>query len=653
MPRLLRIAGPALLLVVSFAALLLALAVGGAAAPREVFDPGAVVRYGLPIVTLLMNLGVAVTLGSLVLVSFALSDDEPEFTKALDVAAAASAFWTVASAATGLFTFLSLSGRPLSLDANFGAVLSQFLEGRPDGQTVGPSWVVTTLVAAIVTVLCFAVRNRVLVVMVTALAVIGLVPIALQGHSAGAAGHDAATSSLGLHIVFAAIWLGGLVTIVLLRKSLEGGRIAPVIARYSTIAIICFVVVAASGYVNAALRVGTLPQLLTPYGILVLVKVFALGALGLFGLTQRTLLVKKMQGAGNGASKFFWWLVAAELAFMGLASGVAAALAKTATPVAQTAEGTSPSWLLTNSPLPPKLTLGRYFTTWDFDLIWVLIVGFLAFFYVAGVWRLHRRGERWPVLRTVLWMAGLALLFFVTNGVVAVYEKYLFSTHLLALLLIALAVPLLLVSAAPLTLALCTIEKRVDGSRGPREWIMIGVDSPVSSIVRNPPFMAVLVSGSLFAFYYSALFRWATTDNIWHEATIAYFLVVGCLFVLSMVGGTRSPRLASSPGRIIALRLIAILVMIVFSVFFGLVLETGTGLLLADWYGAMGRTWGVSALADQQLGGAIAWNVGGLSAVILLIAVAARWSMRGKDDAGTLVDPTPHSDDRMLADRTP
>jgi putative copper resistance protein D len=51
---------------------------------------------------------------------------------------------------------------------------------------------------------------------------------------------------------------------------------------------------------------------------------------------------------------------------------------------------------------------------------------------------------------------------------------------------------------------------------------------------------------------------------------------------------------------------------------------SGTGLLLADWYGAMG--WGTDALADQQLGGGIAWSVGEIPTVALAITVAVQWS---------------------------
>jgi cytochrome c oxidase assembly factor CtaG len=67
-----------------------------------------------------------------------------------------------------------------------------------------------------------------------------------------------------------------------------------------------------------------------------------------------------------------------------------------------------------------------------------------------------------------------------------------------------------------------------------------------------------------------------------------------------------------------------------FHAFFGLALMTGTGLLMADWFGSMGRTWGVSAIVDQQTGGGIAWSIGEIPTVILAITVAIQWSMSDK-----------------------
>ncbi|MET0976091.1 MAG: cytochrome c oxidase assembly protein [Leifsonia sp.] len=619
-----RVLGPAVLLAAALISLVVALSYGGGAAPQALEDPGAIVRWGLPIAKLFVNLGAAGMIGALVLVCWVLSSREREFDVALDVAAASAAVFTVASAATGFITFLSVTNTPLTFDDRFGATLSQFLTAIPLGQ----AWLSTTLIGALVTVLCFAVRNQTALVFVTLVAIAALVPMAQQGHAAGTAGHNAAIIALGLHLIFAAVWLGGLITIVLLRSRFTTGRLVVVLGRYSTIALVCFIVVAVSGYVSAALRVGTFSNLLTPYGVLVFGKVAALLALGCFGAVQRRYAIGRMSGlaAGPGASasagdRWFWGLVVAELAFMGIASGLAAALARTGTPIAETISSgvRSPAELLTGEPLPPVLTAERYLTAWDFDLLWVLACAFGVFFYLAGVWRMHRRGDRWPIFRTISWVAGMAVLFYVTSGAVALYGQYQFSTHMLAHMSLTMAVPVLLVPGAPVTLALRAIRPRKDGSRGSREWIMIAVHSKFASVIANPIVAAVLFASSLWIFYFTPLFSWATTDHLGHEWMTVHFLITGYLFVQSIIGIDPVPYRLPYP-----FRLLLLLLTMAFHAFFGLAIMTGTGLLLADWYGAMG--WGTDALVDQQLGGGIAWSVGEIPTVALAIAVAVQWS---------------------------
>ncbi|SFR66994.1 putative copper resistance protein D [Agromyces sp. CF514] len=625
MPRSVRVFGPAVLIAVALAATVAALAYGGGAAPQLIQDPGPFSRWGLPIAKLFVNLGAAGMLGSLVLAVWALSPKRREFDVALDTAAASAAVFTVASALTGLLTFLVVTGVPLSLSDTFGAQLGQFLTTIPLGQ----SWLTTTLIGAAVTVLCFAVRNHTALVFVAVLAVVALVPMAQQGHSAGTAGHSAAITSLGLHLVFAAVWLGGLLTIVLLRRELDGARLPVVLARYSTVALICFIVVAVSGYANAALRIGTWEQLTTPYGVLVLVKLLALLALGGFGAIQRRYLIGRMSRAaqegkaGRPASRIseFWVLVVAELAFMGIASGVAAALARTATPVVEEPGviARTPAEILTGEPLPPWPDLYRYFTEWNLDLLWILACGFGIFFYLAGVWRLRRRGDKWPVYRSVLWVLGMLLLAYITNGGVNAYEQYLFSAHMAAHMVLTMAVPVLLVPGAPVTLAARAIKARKDGSRGGREWILLAVHSKFAGIIANPIVAAVLFAGSLWVFYYSPLFRWTMVDHIGHEWMIVHFLITGYLFVQSLIG------IDPVPYRLpYAFRLVLLLGTMALHAFFGLAIMSSAGLLLADWYGAMG--WGTDALVDQQMGGGLAWSIGEIPTVALAITVAVQWS---------------------------
>lgn len=618
MPRSVRVLGPAALTAVALLAMFAALSYGGGAEPYPIQDPGPVARWGVPIAKLFVNLGAAGMIGALVVAVWALSPKRREFDLALDVAAASAGVLTVASAATGVLTFVLVTGVPLDFGDTFGQQLGQFATTIE----LGRAWLTTTLVAAAVTVLCFAVRNHTALVFVTVLAVASLVPMAQQGHAAGTAGHSAAITALGLHLVFVSAWLGGLLTLVILRNRLEGDRLPVVLARYSTVALVSFIVVAISGYASAALRIGTWGELTTQYGVLVVVKVAALIALGLFGAMQRRAIIGKVSRDAASAATPFWLLVVLELAFMGIASGVAAALARTATPVTEDAAGQlarTPAEFLTGEPLPPWPDWYRYFTEWNPDLLWLLACGFGIFFYVAGVLRLRRRGDRWPVYRTVLWVAGLLLLAFVTSGGLNVYEQYLFSAHMGAHMMLTMAVPVLLVPGAPVTLAARAIQPRKDGSRGGREWIMLAVHSRFASIIANPIVAAVLFAGSLWVFYYSPLFRWTMLDHIGHEWMVVHFLITGYLFVQSLIG------IDPVPYRLpYAFRLVLLLGTMAFHAFFGLSIMLGEGLLLADWYGAMG--WGTDALVDQQLGGGIAWSIGEIPTVALAITVAVQWS---------------------------
>lgn len=621
MLRISRIAGPALLLAVAFFAAVVGLQFGGGAEAPILLDPGAVVRWGLPIAKLIVNLGLATTIGALLIAVFAMSPKRDEFSVTLDLAAAGAALWAVASAFTGFFTFLAVRNQPIDFTNAFGDVLASFLTTTELGQ----AWLATVLIAAVVTVLCFAVRNQSGLVLVLVLSVAGLIPMALQGHSGGTEDHDAATSAIFLHLLFAALWLGGLLAIAITQPQLTKNRLTLVLRRYSTVALISFIVVAVSGYVSAEIRVENLSNLLSPYGILVVVKVFALIMLGLFGAIYRNYAIRRLESSQIKSRGWFWWIVSAELAFMGLASGAAAALAVTPTPVpevvASELPGSSPAAYLTGSPLPPPVSASNLFTLWSFDLIWVLICAFAVFFYLAGVWRLHKRGDRWPIYRTVFWILGMMLLFYITNGGVNVYEGYLFSMHMLGHMTLGMMIPVLLVPGAPITLAMRAIAKRTDGSRGAREWILLVVHSRYMAIIGHPIVAAAIFVFSLWIFYYTPLFRWATTDHVGHEWMIIHFLGSGYLFVQSLIGIDPSPHRPAFP-----IRLLLLLATMAFHAFFGLGLMTGTGLLLADWYGAMGWDTGITALQDQRIGGGIAWSVGELPTITLAIAVAIMWS---------------------------
>lgn len=617
--RAFRVAGPAILLVAALAALIAGLVYGGGAAPQLLLDPGPVVRWGLPAATLAVNLSAAGMLGSLVLALFALRAQSTPFDTALDAASVSAAIFTVASAAVAFLTFVNIYNAQPSAGAEFGQQLGRFLVDTDPGR----AWALTTIAGAVITVLTFAVRGWTATLVIAALAAATLVPMATQGHSGDEAGHNTAVVALTLHIIGAAVWLGGVLLLVALRPRLDRSAMGDVLGRYSSIALAAFVVVALSGTARAIVGVVAWENLLSPYGALLGVKVVALLAIGVLGAWYRRGLIARFRTEStDAASRRFWGLIALELAFMGIASGAAVALSRTPPPVDTTISDTpTPAEVLTGAPLPPELTPLRWITSWDIDVLWAFAVGFGVFFYLAGVWRLHRRGDRWPAHRTILWLAGLALLFWVTSGSVNAYQDYLFSMHMVGHMLLSMAIPMMLVFGAPVTLASRAIAKREDDTRGGREWILWVVHTPFARVVTHPLFAAAMFIGSLWAFYYTDLFRWTLYDHLGHEWMVAHFLISGYLFVQSLVGIDPVPLRYPYPFRL--LTLIGVMAM---HAFFGIAIMMSTGLFVAEWFGAMGRTWGDPPLVDQYTGGGIAWSIGEIPTLILAITVAIQWS---------------------------
>jgi putative copper resistance protein D len=637
--RAFKIVTPAVAVLVAFGALFLALQIGGGSRSQALGDPGVVVRVGLPLAKLAVDLSAATLIGSLALALWAFASRERAYIRSIDIAAASALVLTLASALTGFLTFLNVSVTPFSLDAKFGNQLGFFLTEIALGQ----AWLITTLLAAFVAVLCIAVTNQTALFFVGLAAVGTLVPMALQGHSAGVSGHAMAITSMGLHLVFVSVWLGGVVTLVLLRGIIEPARLATVVSRFSTLAIIAFVVVAVSGVANALLRIGSVDKLFTtPYGQIVLLKLGAMVILGAFGFWQRGYLIKRMTGVA--AQKAFWWFIAIELAIMGAAAGIAAGLARTPTPVDEVLnQNPSPAEILTGEPLPPEFTFEKYFTVWHIDLIWLLVCAFGIFFYLVGVWRLHKRGDKWPWYRTVLWVLGLALLFYITNGGINAYEMYLFSAHMGAHMTLGMMVPILLVPGAPVTLAMRAIAKRQDNTRGGREWILKAVHSGYANVISHPLFATVNFVGSLWLFYYTPIFRWATSDHIGHEWMIVHFLLAGYLFVQSLIG--IDPVKSRFPY---PFRLVQLLAAMTVHAFFGLGIMSSENLMLADWFGAMGRTWGSTPLEDQQAGGAIAWSVGEIPNLILALVIGFQWSRSDAREAKRTDRQADRTDDAEL-----
>ena len=600
-------------------AIILGLAIGGGADPLQFSDPGPIIRYGTPIAKGLMNLAMAAAIGSLVLAAFAANDRSVVLRKLLNLSAVSAALWALVGSVHFLLSFISVSGASFSLEASF----SQGLLVYATEIELGISLALNLLAALAIATLALMVSSLTGTVLTAALGLASLIPLALIGHASGTKDHSLAVNSLGLHLVGIVIWVGGLIALYAIRPELKGSS-KPIAQRFSSLALVSFVLVGISGIGSTYVRMPDIQSLASPYGLLLALKVSLLVVLGILGAIYRKGILAKIDQKGS-----FFKLALLEVSIMGLAIGTGTALARTAPPVDQGAFVTpTPAQLLTGENLPAELTLETFFTVSKIDILWLVIAIWAMGAYLLGVRVLKNRGDSWPVARTASWLLGMALLIFTTSGSLNAYQEYLFSVHMIAHMSLTMAIPVLLVPGAPVTLLMRAVQKRPDESKGVREWVLWAVHTKPAMFIAHPGFAAVNFAASLVIFYFTPIFDWATREHIGHQWMIVHFLITGYLFVQSLIGIDPGPARVSYP-----FRLVTLIAVMAFHAFFGIALMTGSGLLLPDWFGAMGRTWGLSPLEDQQQGGAIAWGIGELPTIALAIIVSWQWFKSDRRDS--------------------
>jgi len=604
---------------------LLGAAVTGASAPTLVGDPGELVRWATPAVGTLIQLAQALTLGGLVMLAFVLpggkgeKDDGGAWRLVRTVISVSGPVWAVLALLEVVLGYALVAGRPVG-----GAGFGDELEFYVTEISTGRAQLVTAVMAATLGIATVAVSGYRSALAALVLGVAVLVPVATQGHAAGTANHELGMNGIFGHIVGAAVWTGGLVVLALIGRRL--GTSAPAVAtRFSTIAAWCFAIVAVSGIASAWIRVGSPAALGTRYGAVLVVKIVLLAVLGAAGWWHRRRTIARLQ---EGRGGLFWRLIGVEVALVGLASGLGVALAGSEPPVEQEPSGVlSPTEFLSERPPPPAPTPEAILTAFYPDLFFGFVVVAMLVVYLGWVVRLRRRGDTWPVHRTIAWVAGCLVLAYLVLGAPAVYGRVMLSVHMAAHMAYVMVVPILLVTAAPVTLALRALPARRDGSRGPREWLLGIVHSRWGRLVANPVVAALVFISTMVAFYFSPLLLFASTTHIGHIGMIVHFVLSGYLFVNGLIGVDPGPARPGYP-----MRLLLLFATMAAHAFFGVAITTMTELLAADYFGALGLPWGVDALADQRAAGEIAWGIGEIPALAVAVLLAMSWS---RDDART------------------
>jgi putative copper resistance protein D len=583
-------------------------------------DPGAVTQLGLPIARTIAEVSAVLTVGSLLLAAFFVPPQPSGYLdvtgyRAVHAASYAAAVWAVASMLMVPLSVADAVGRPV--DEVLSLVrLYALVPALPGAQ----AWTVTAAVALVVFAGCRLVLSWGWTVVLFGVAVFGLMPVAVTGHSAAGGAHDLATDSLLVHAVAAALWVGGLVAVLSLagRRAEPDGPLPTAVRRFSRLALVCWIAMAVSGVVNAAVRIGLGDLFTTSYGGLVLAKSGALVGLGVIGYWQRRRSVAAVTAGRPGS---LLRLGSLEVLVMLGTIGLAMALGRTAPPA--TAEPLpSRTEVLIGYDLDGAPTALRLLFDGRFDLILGTLALLLAGLYLAGVRRLRRRGDAWPVGRTAAWLVGCAALLLATSSGIGRYAPAMFSVHMAQHMLLSMLVPILLVLGAPVTLALRTLPAAGRGAApGPREWLLAAVHSKAARVLTHPLVTLPLFVGSYYALYFSGLFA-AGVDAHWaHLLMSTHFIVVGFLFFWPLIGIDPAPRRLPP-----VVRLGVVFLSLPFHAFFGVILMSSASVIGRDFYAALGLPWVPDLLADQRLGGGLAWASGELPLLIVLIALVVQWS---------------------------
>jgi putative copper export protein len=321
------------------AVLVLALAVGGSG-PSDVGagldQAGPLVDRGLPIARLATRIAALGVLGALLLEAV-LRPARTGLPAARRPALRAASVWATAWAATtamhALLTLAQLVGSTITLES-----VRIFVADTAAGRAA------LVVLAAAVLVALLARRSTTtagagLLLVVAAAGLV--VPVVLTGHSAAADDHVLAVTNLSVHVLAASIWVGGLLALLVHGRGRDD--LAPAAARFSAVALVCFLATGLSGLLAAglALHGGTDGLSAAPgtgYGALLLAKTVALTALGAFGRHHRRRTLPLLR---TGARRAFRRFAAVEAAVM-LAT-VALAVALSSSPPPAAAGGPTPA----------------------------------------------------------------------------------------------------------------------------------------------------------------------------------------------------------------------------------------------------------------------------------------------------------------------
>ena len=553
-----------------------------------------------------------ITIGALLALAFLVLDKDGKLSTSgskIRTIISVSAFaWFFSSILNILFTLANILGESVTavLDP---AVLQSFVLQISLGQYL----FFQTLIALFVAITSRALTTSGYTAILLLISLIAISAPVFQSHAASSGSHALAIGSLLIHVIALSFWVGGVIAITLLNQ--DDRKIS--LPRFSQIALWAAIAVVISGVINASARLNFAAAWSSSYAYVVILKVLITFVLLYFGYKHRNYLAAKPSVNWRAMTR----LISVEAAIMIFVTALGSWLSSNQPPSRDSQEPFNAALAIAGMEMPDAPNFTRILFEYDPSVFMIGLLVLAVALYIKGVVILTRRGDKWPVGRTISFALGISAIDFATSGGLGVYAHFAFSWHMVAHMVLGMIAPIGIVLGAPITLALRTLPQSRDGQElGVRGLLIKALHSRYARVLTNPVVALAIFDGSLFALYFTSLFGGMMQSHQGHLFMSIHFILTGILFFHVIVGVDPNPRKVPH-----IIRIVILFAAMSIHAFFSVALMSASTLIDGGYFESLQRPWSLDLLADQRTGGAIGWAMGEIPILIALVATFIQW----------------------------
>ena len=553
-----------------------------------------------------------ITIGALLALAFLVLDKDGKLStsgsKIRSIISISAFAWFFSSVLNILFTLANILGESVTavLDP---AVLQSFVLQISLGQYL----FFQTLIALFVAITSRALTSSGYTAILLLISLIAISAPVFQSHAASSGSHALAIGSLLIHVIALSFWVGGVIAITLLNQ--DDRKIS--LPRFSQIALWAAIAVVISGVINASARLNFAAAWSSSYAYVVILKVLITFVLLYFGYKHRNYLAAKPSVNWRAMTR----LISVEAAIMIFVTALGSWLSSNQPPARDSQEPFNAALAIAGMEMPDAPNFTRILFEYDPSIFVIGLLVLAVALYIKGVVILTRRGDKWPIGRTISFALGISAIDFATSGGLGVYAHFAFSWHMVAHMVLGMIAPIGIVLGAPITLALRTLPQSRDGQElGVRGLLIKALHSRYARVLTNPVVALAIFDGSLFALYFTSLFGGMMQSHQGHLFMSIHFILTGILFFHVIVGVDPNPRKVPH-----IIRIVILFAAMSIHAFFSVALMSASTLIDGGYFESLQRPWSLDLLADQRTGGAIGWAMGEIPILIALVATFIQW----------------------------